>query len=314
MSGTVGETTLGMFEPLRGRIVWAADGELRAVDPADPTDVRRVALPDEVDSLAMVSGWSADGTRLALTSEDAGKLYVLDAGGAVVTAAGTGCCLFVSDPWLAPDGSTVAEFVAPGRLRLRDVGGLTRPRLVDVDPAFGREDGPPVIAEAWSPDGTRVALRVYEDVVGWTRPSIFVLDLVAGTTRELRIPGVDFIRHETWSPDGTRLLVVAGTYQKLNGVNLTGAPVGPQNTNLYVVDAAPDTSVPARVPEPIASSHFIAATWSPDGEQIAAIDYVGRRGIVVMSLDGSAARRIVPSLGPSAWTGLAWHPNSGSPR
>ncbi|MRX42503.1 hypothetical protein [Agromyces kandeliae] len=314
LGGQVDDTSLGVFEPMRGRIVWAADGELRAVDPADPTDIRRIALPDDVDAAAMVSGWSADGTRLALTSEDAGKLYVVDARGTVALAGETGCCLFVSDPWLAPDGSTVAEFVAPGRLQLRDVSGLTRPRQVDVDPAFGREDGPPVIGEAWSPDGSRIALRVYEDEVMWTQPSIFVFDLVAGTAREVRIPEIDFIRHMTWSPDGARLLVVAGTYVELNGVNLTGPPVGPQNTSLYLVDAAPDTSVPAQISDPIASSHFIAATWSPDGEQIAAIDYVGRRGIVVMNPDGSEAHRIVPSLGTSAWTGLAWHPIPSTPR
>ncbi|MFC9918826.1 hypothetical protein [Agromyces binzhouensis] len=319
LGGPVSETTLGIFEPMRGRIVWAADHELRAVDPADPTDIERVALPDEVDSLAMVSGWSADGTRLALTSEDAGKLYVLDTRGAVALAGETGCCLFVSDPWLAPDGSTVAEFVAPGRLQLRDVGGLTEPRQVDVDPAFGREDGPPVIAEAWSPDGTRIALRVYEDEVTWTRPSIFVVDLVTGTTRELRIPEIDFIRHMTWSPDGTRLLVVAGTYLQLNGVNLIAPPVGPQETSLYVIDTEVDASGPAQSPEPIASSHFIAATWAPDGEQIAAIDYgapagPGGHGIVIMNQDGSGADLIVPTTGTRRWTGLAWHPIQSTPR
>ncbi|WP_353814008.1 hypothetical protein [Agromyces sp. SYSU T00266] len=314
LSDPVGETALGMFEPMRGRIVWAADGELRAVDPADPTDVRRVALPDEVDSLAMVSGWSADGTRLALTSEDAGRLYVLDARGTVDSAGGTGCCLFVSEPWLAPDGVTVAEFVAPGRLQLRDVSGLMEPRHVDVDPVFGSDDGPGILEGAWSPDGTRIARWVYEDEVTWTRPSIHVLDLATGTTRELLLPEIDFIRHATWSPDGKRLLIVAGWYLQENGVNLTGPPIGPQNTSLYVIDTEVDASGAARAPEPIATSHFIAATWAPGGEQIAAIDHAGGpggHGIVIMNRDGTNADRIVQSLGTRAWTGLAWHPNPG---
>ncbi|MRX42504.1 TolB-like translocation protein [Agromyces kandeliae] len=318
LSGPLSETSLGVFEQMRGRIVWAADGELRAVDPADPTDIRRMALPDDVDSKAMVSDWSADGTRLALTSEHAGKRYLLDARG-TVTPAGTneGCCMFVSNAWLAPDGATAFEFAAPGRLQLRDVDGLAPPRVIAVDPALGAAEGPAAPGHAWSPDGSRIAVVIAEDVEAEPAPtSIHVVDLVTGQDREVLGPELGFIRHLTWSPDGGELLVVAGPWPVTSGAAMNNPHLHPVEMGLYLIDTQPGPLGPAPAPEPIASGHFIAATWSPDGARIAAIDHAipGVHSLVMMQRDGSSARRIVQDLGTHEWTGLAWHPVMNGPR
>ncbi|WP_438855932.1 TolB family protein [Agromyces sp. M3QZ16-3] len=318
LSGPVSETALGIFQPIRGRIVWAAGHELRAVDPADPTDIERVALPDDVDPKAMVSGWSADGTRLALTSEDAGKLYVLDARGRLTAAGSTqGCCTFVSAAWLSPDGRSAFEFVAPGRLQLREVSGLTEPRVIAVDPALGAAEGPSAPTHAWSPDGSSIAIVVADDVDTEPQPtSVHVVDLVTGVNRAVLGPELGLIRHLTWSPSGGQLLVVAGPWFEVTGKAMVNPHLGPLEMGLYLVDADPGPVGPAPAPEPIASGHFIAAAWSPDGERIAAIDHAtpGVHSLVTMNRDGSGARRIVPDLGTRDWTGLAWHPTPSEPR
>jgi len=53
----------------------------------------------------------------------------------------------------------------------------------------------------------------------------------------------------------------------------------------------------------------VAATWSPDGAQIAAIDFApsGRR-LVVMGSDGSASRVLADLPANDLFTGVAWHP------
>lgn len=74
--------SFGVFEPARGRIVYTDGPGLSAIDPADPSSVNALALPNGLGALTP-AGWSADGTRLALTSEHSGSSYVMDAEGAV---------------------------------------------------------------------------------------------------------------------------------------------------------------------------------------------------------------------------------------
>ncbi|WP_232497505.1 hypothetical protein [Agromyces humatus] len=314
LGAPAGATSLGVFEPLRGRIVYVAGDELRAIDPADPSSVASVAVPDELrDKGPVVAGWSADGTRLALTTEGSdGKGYVMNAEGGITQARSElGCCTFVREPWLAPDGTTVLDLITAEQISLRDLERGGPSRIVELDPpvAEGLQSWF-IPIHAWSPDGTRIAYTVDQQFGVHVEPSVYLVDLDTGATRELVGPGFGHIRHMTWSPDGSRLLVVAGPWRastiptELNPLTL------PQETALYPIST--DSSTPAASPStlsPLTSGHYIAATWSPDGDQIAAIDFgPSGRHLVVMRADGSASRVLVTGMGWNLFTGLAWHP------
>ena len=114
-----------------------------------------------------------------------------------------------------------------------------------------------------------------------------------------------------WSPDGSQLLVIGGPWRQTNPEPTHLNPLtSPKETGLYLVGT--DRSTPTGSPpalQPIASGHYVAATWSPDGAQIAAIDFApsGRR-LVVMSSDGSASRVLADLPANDLFTGVAWHP------
>ena len=123
--------------------------------------------------------------------------------------------------------------------------------------------------------------------------------------------GFGHIRQMAWSPDGSHLLVIAGPWTQTNpeptGLNpMTGS----METGLYLVRADSLTPTdPDSALQPIASGYYVAATWSPDGAQIAAIDFApsGRR-LVAMSADGSASRVLADLPANDLFTGVAWHP------
>ena len=305
-------TALGVFEPLRGRIVYVAGDELRAVDPADPASVVSVAIPDELrDKGPVVAGWSADGTRLALTSEVIGETYVMDAEGGIARArSGLGCCTFVREPWLAPDGTTVIDLITADRLYLRDLESGGPHRFVELDPPVA--EGLPswfIPIHAWSPDGSRIAYTVDPQFGVHVQPSVYVVDLDDGATRELVGPGFGHIRHMTWSPDGSRLLVVAGPWRGPTGLTASNPLTLPQETGLYLVDTDSSAPVSASTLPAIAMGHYVAATWSPDGDEIAALDFPTQiHRLVAIRSDGSASRVLVDRMVPGLFAGLAWHP------
>lgn len=307
-----GSTGFGVFEPARGRIVYPVSGELRAIDPADPSTVNVLALPHGMGAL-IPAGWSADGTRLALASEHSGENYVMDAEGAVVqVSSGGGCCWFVTDPWLSPDGTAAIQFIGDegDQLRLNDIEGIQRPRVITLDPPVGDRDTGRVPITAWSPDAARIAYAVYQQVGRYLLPSVYVVDVETGGARQMLRAGFGHIRQMVWSPDGSHLLVIAGPWTQTNpeptGLNpMTGS----KETGLYLVRAERLTPTDPAWAQPIALGHYVAATWSPDGAQIAAIDFAptGRR-LVVMSADGSASHVLTDLPFNDLFTGVAWHP------
>ena len=304
-------SSFGVFEPLSGRIVYVAGNELSGIDPADPTSVHSIPLPDELEVRPVVSGWSGDGTRLALASEESGEIYRMDAEGRITRApSAMGCCGFVSDPWLSPDGTTALEFVTTETVHLRDLESGDSSRVIELEPPVGDVSEGILPMHAWSPDGTRIAYAVEQQVGFALVPSIFVVDLPTGITRELVGPWFGHIRHMTWSPDGAQLLVTAGPWRPSTVEPNRNPLTLPLETGLYLVDTDRSDLGPASTPNLIASGHYIAATWSPDGDQIAAIDfatpYVHR--LVAMRSDGSAVRLLVDRMVPILFTGLAWHP------
>ena len=297
---------LGVFEPVRGQIVFRVGNHLEAIDP-DGTSTPRVIAPGNLGlgTKAIPAGWSADGSRLAITDEYNGKQYVLDETGSLtrvpteeVPGLLGGCCWFVSSPWLSPDGAKGLAF-GQGRLHVLDLQDVGASRSIPLD-----GDG---FLGAWSPDGSQAAWTPSTTDGGEALSSgvISITDLVSGRSREVTELVGMYIRHITWSPDGSQLLVIAGEDDLPWGASMNPL-VGPQPTSLYLIDIGNGES---RV---IGSSHYVAAAWSPDGMRIAAIDYpLGTRKVVVLNADGSGARRVLaelPAGDDNLFTGVVWHP------
>ena len=312
VGAVAGATSLGVFEPMRGRIVYVAGVELRAIDPADPTSVHHTDLPDELWWKGPVAaGWSADGTRLALTSEGIGETYVMDADGRVTQARRIeSCCVFVSAPWLSPDGTAVVDLVTADRIHLRNLEEADASRVIELEQPILDFASAFVPTHAWSPDGARIAFAVDRQVGTEFVPSVHVVDVATGSARELEGLGFGHIRHMTWSPDGSRLLIVAGSWRLSTDPPVSNPFILPVEAGLYLVgtdDPAASDSAPTTLR--IAQGHYVAASWSPDGDQIAAIDFAptGRK-LVAMHADGSASQVLVSPLLSGVMTGLAWHP------
>ena len=297
------------LDQARGRIVYAVGHRLEAVDPADPSSRLILDVPAELSSNrpdgvnVVPAGWSADGTRLALTDEYSGARYVMAANGAVTRVpSNMGCCWFITSGWLSPDGTTAVELLGRQRVVLRDVDDVSATHVVNLE----RGDGHPgSFIFAWSPDGSQIAYtgfrRVGTAVV--PVPSVYVVDLERGTTRQLAGREFGHIRQMAWSPDGSQLAVVAGAPVRFDPTWQSNPMAAPREASLYLVD------VDGSDPREIASGHYVAATWSPDGAQLAAIDFASRRRqVVLMNADGSEPRVLVELPPHDLFTGVAWHP------
>lgn len=299
-------TDLGVFEAVRGRIVYRVGTHLEAVDPDDPSSPVVIepgdASPSAMPPRAMPAGWSADGSKLAITDEYGGALYVMDRTGSLerVSETAGGCCWFVTSAWMSPDGTERLE-LGVGRLEIIDLVGGRPSRVIDVEhfeSATGEECCQPS-TPVWSPDGSQVAY-VWNKGGDYRTPAVAIVELGNGASREL-ISGWGFIRQLAWSPDGSQLLMVAGRDAPYPSRQLNPL-VHSHAASLYIVD------VDDGEPHEIASGHYVSAAWSPDGTQIAAIDYPISREVVVMNADGSGLRVLAHLRGSDLFTGVVWHP------
>ena len=293
---------LGVFEPVRGQIVFRVGNHLEAVDP-DGRSSPRVIEPGNlrIGMTGMPAGWSADGSRLAISDEHNGELYVMDGTGSLtrvpteeLPGLSGGCCWFVTSPWLSPDGARGLAF-GQGRLYVLDLQDLGASRSIPLD-----RDGH---LGAWSPDGTEAAwTHLTGGEVSHPTGGISITDLVTGRSRVLTELTGKYIRQITWSPDGSQLLVIAGVDDLPWGAALNPL-VEPQPTSLYVIDIG---NAESRV---ISSGHYVAAAWSPDSKRIAAIDYPTARHVVVLNADGSGEIRVLAEVARAGlFTGVVWHP------
>jgi hypothetical protein len=306
---------LGIFEPMRGWIMYGSGGKLEAIDPADPTNRYTLDFPDEYDNFVkpdsamylMPAGWSRDGSLLALADEDQ-PAYVMDRQGTVTTIGDrTGCCWFVTFNWLSPDGTAYAwvNFQNPiPALEIVSLGETGSRQILVSEQLFDS------LSTAWYPDGSALALVTYVAENGMEVPTIEVISVDGSDRRVLVGPEFGHVRHLSWSPDGFQLLVVAGEERMPTAANLP--PLNPllprQATDLYVVNAD-GSGLRAIEPASAAETFYVAGTWSPDGTQIAVIDYDGGlREIVVMNLDGTGRRVLTEVSIAAPFTGIAWHP------
>jgi hypothetical protein len=306
-------TGLGVFEPVRGRVVFRVETHLEAVDPDDPSSSNVIEFPEGIASTyLMPAGWSADGSKLALGDEYNGYSYVMDETGTVERIAGPGgCCAFVDSGWMSPDGTQrLGGFGPDNKLYIFDLDDTAPSRTVEVEHfeiASGGDIQPPTAV--WSPDGGRVAY-IWSKGGDRNAPAVGIVDLSSGASRELT-SGWAYIRHIAWSPDDSQLLIIARREAPppySYGPSLNPL-VNPQRASLYLVDIDDGEA------HEIAEGHYVAAAFSPDGTRIAAIDYPGSRDVVVMNADGSGLRTLAnlhdaEGRGSDGWlfTGVVWHP------
>jgi hypothetical protein len=316
---------LGVFEPLQGRIVVVNGNELEGIDPAYPTSPVTLGIPDlpsvpdtaclswssepcddGADSLMPV-GWSLDGTVLALESEYAGVSFLMDDTGTLTRIpweeVGTdgGCCAFVTSNWLSPDGRYAARASGLG-LAIIDLERMSVESKAELDPDEfpGHEGYGQIYYQTWSPDGANVAFVAVAFEDSRERPTIQIYNRATGTVHALAGSTFGHIRNLAWSPDGSQLLVVAGDMALRAGLSLNPL-TRPISTSLYLLDVDDGGS------RHIASGHYVAAAWSPDGSQIAAVDYYRGRHLVVMDADGTDQQTLANMSG-GLFTGVSWHP------
>ena len=315
---TVPPADLGVFEPMRGRVVYVVDDALYAVDPSNPRISFTMEVPQAADGdtgagpgETVPVGWSHNGTLLALDDEFNGKSYVMNSSGGVTRVPWEtierqgGCCWFAGPNWLSPDGASAVS-AAEFDVSILDLVNLVAGPSIELAESELREvEGGQVYMATWSPDGSQVAFVVDRVDGELLVPTIQLWDIENGDLRQLMADEFGHIRNMAWSPNGLELLVIAGDYQFPTVLPLSNPLATPVETDIYLVP------IEGSGTRSISNGYFVAAAWSPDGSQIAGVEYgSGYHEVSVMNADGSDERRITDlQPGPSgAFTGVSWHP------
>jgi Tol biopolymer transport system component len=170
----------------------------------------------------------------------------------------------------------------------------TWPMIVDQTATDVRL-GPALV---WSPDGSRVAFRLYAD-----QPGIYVMNRdgsglrrVAEATGEQG--GDAFSSSFAWSPDGTRVAFISPDVKPW-------PPDAARNGRLYVVDV---DRADVRVLNESAAG---TVSWSPDGSTIAfARSQLRTSTLVLINADGSGERSFEYAyLGRNHPGAISWSPD-----
>ncbi len=238
------------------------------------------------------------------------------------------------NPSYSPDGKQLAfdaAWAGPRRIWTTDARGRN-PKQITTDASEAVSHVDP----AWSPDGTRVVYRRFEN----TRADIEVLDVPAQMVMRLTGDGFNYM-DPAWSPDGRYVYSSAKRGGGLNvwRVSLDGGRAGAiqqvttgagddvqpsvspdgtrlafcvlgLNSDLWRVPLDPKTGAPTGLPQ-----SFIATTredsrgaWSPDGRTLAFnSDRLGDMNLWLHSLDDGRERAL--THGPGGDYQANWSPD-----
>ena len=200
---------LGVFEPIRGWIVFPDGAGIYAVDPDNP--LRRHTVledPQGIGSQLSPVGWSADGTELALIDEGESGGWIMDSTGSLNNVAGPdGCCSFVRDWPIAPD-----KPISPDNLTANvDLVTLhSKPASIQLGNWALSPDREQVLITApgdqgfpWLPSNPPATRGLYVGTVDFAGTHAW---LDRSTVR--RIAAESYLAAE-WSPDGTRIAAIS---------------------------------------------------------------------------------------------------------
>lgn len=268
-----------------------------------------------VEDLPQGRGWSWELARprralsIVLVSALVSALaaYSIVAGRPVrapVEAAGEIAFVSANYRWSEAEGLTARDhrvFTVSSRggdptLLVEVPGAERQPSIMWIDPIEVARVGPRLF---WSPDGTRIAFRVYHDA-----PGIYLLNRDgSGLTRLADVPRVNDWpwpdEELAWSPDSTQ---IAYTH-----------PVGhlpASEVTLVDTEDGHRTRLATGAVYRWTAHHSFA--WSPDGSKVAFVnsDNISTTGLYVVNRDGTGNRRLreadLLGQGPGA---LAWSPD-----
>ena len=227
ISGAVAGPAVAAFPGLNGKIAFSRNGQITLKDFGDATGGTPLTNTGDNQDPA----WSADGLRIAFTSDRGGSVQVW-----TMNANGSNQTQFSSEagdtsgPAWSPHGTKNAYAVANGtdhHLEVRDVTGGAPPR-----PAGGAQNQDLPVFTA---DGTRVIFE--DDAIGGLS--------IVGVTGAGRAPFLSDAAQPDVSPDGSRIVVRRTDLERLQVVNADGS------------GGTPIIDYPATRP-----------AWSPDGTRV----------------------------------------------
>jgi Tol biopolymer transport system component len=294
-----------------------------AMRDADGNAQINVAEPDGSGVQALTTGayfhacaaWSADGSKIAYCSNEAGafEIWTMNADGsgqAPLTKLG-GSALF---PDFSPDGTLVAFDGTQGTDAQSQIRTVDTATGASVSVLTSCATDKPTCSNsypAWSPEGTQIAF-IHADAVdadgNGTGTEVWVMDADGGNAHALTTDGAPKDQLPDWSPDGAQIAyeIRASGSGSIWAMNADGS-------NPHQIAGCKPSD-----PTPCASGDLFGPAWSPDGTQIAYVSQMSEtdRPVMVMNADGSNAHRLTSDKTVQfvpGWQPLGASTSSGTP-